>query len=210
VLFAPVGAQPLKPRGSTAAFDDRVAMTARAIAGEPGFAISLADAPQPGSLPNYTVDTLRNLRAELSPGSALFCLMGADSFVGLRRWRGGAEIPFVASLIVASRPGQHLDDLASALPDGLILEPEAEPEAAAAPGRQSSRLADPRIEMRTYLLRNSAGETAPFYVLPGLQVEISASAIRQQVRSTDVDRSSALDVLPTDVAAYIRAHGLYR
>src|SRR5947209_15565723 len=45
VLFAPVGAQPLKPAGSTAAFADRLAMTELAIAGEPGFEISLADAP---------------------------------------------------------------------------------------------------------------------------------------------------------------------
>src|ERR1700733_8002781 len=41
VLFAPVGAQPLKPQGSTASFDDRVQMTQLAIASEPGFEISL-------------------------------------------------------------------------------------------------------------------------------------------------------------------------
>src|SRR4051794_33636357 len=33
VLFAPVGAQPLKPQGSTAPFPDRVAMTELAIGG---------------------------------------------------------------------------------------------------------------------------------------------------------------------------------
>ena len=32
--------------------------------------------------------------------------MGADAFFGLRRWHRAAEIPFVAPLIVASRPGQ--------------------------------------------------------------------------------------------------------
>src|SRR5215469_14916173 len=45
VLFAPVGAQPLKPKGSTASFEDRLAMTELAIAGERGFEVSLADAP---------------------------------------------------------------------------------------------------------------------------------------------------------------------
>src|ERR1700690_766755 len=58
VLFAPVGVQPLKPDGSSASFEDRLAMTRLAIDGEPGFAISLADAPKspaPGSAqPNYT------------------------------------------------------------------------------------------------------------------------------------------------------------
>ena len=67
VLFAPVGAQPLKPHGSTAPFPDRLAMTELAIAGEPGFQVSLIDAPNPGSEPNYTLHTLRTLRRDL-PG----------------------------------------------------------------------------------------------------------------------------------------------
>src|SRR5215469_4855309 len=53
VLFAPVGAQPLKPEGATASFDDRVAMTRLAIAEEPRFEVSLADAPAPSGAPNY-------------------------------------------------------------------------------------------------------------------------------------------------------------
>src|SRR6202165_3196279 len=91
VLFAPVGAQPLKPNGSTAPFADRLAMTELAIVREPDFQISLADAPDAAGEPNYTLDTLRRLRGNLPPDGELFCLMGADSFIGLRKWRGGAE-----------------------------------------------------------------------------------------------------------------------
>ena len=86
VLFAPVGAQPLKPEGSTAPVPARVAMTELAIAGEPGFEISLLDAPGAAGKPNYTLETLRALRAGLPAGGCLFCLMGADSFASLRRW----------------------------------------------------------------------------------------------------------------------------
>jgi nicotinate-nucleotide adenylyltransferase len=111
VLFAPVGTQPLKPAGPTAGFDDRVAMTRLAIEGEAGFALSLVDAPRPDGVPNYTLDTLERLREELPAGSALYCLMGADSLAGLRKWHRGEEIPFSAPLIVASRPGQALDNL---------------------------------------------------------------------------------------------------
>src|ERR1019366_5402072 len=65
VLFAPVGAQPLKPEGSSASFEDRLAMTRLAIEGQPGFELSLADAPKPSDgrglkpnyTPNYTIDT---------------------------------------------------------------------------------------------------------------------------------------------------------
>ena len=121
VLFAPVGTQPLKPQGTVANFEDRLAMTRLAIASDPGFALSLADAPKSSGAPNYTLDSLLALRAQLPPENALFCLMGADSFTGFSRWHRAAEIPFVAPLIVASRPGQLLDDLDSALPQGLTL-----------------------------------------------------------------------------------------
>src|ERR1035441_7107189 len=84
VLFAPVGEQPLKSQGSTAAFAHRLAMTRLAIAGDPGFALSLADAPKPSGAPNYTFDTLTTLKSELPQGCALYFLMGADSLAGLR------------------------------------------------------------------------------------------------------------------------------
>ena len=72
VLFAPVGAQPLKPEGAAASFEDRLAMTRLAIAGESGFEISLADAPTASGAPNYTLETLRAVKAELGPGGTLF------------------------------------------------------------------------------------------------------------------------------------------
>jgi nicotinate-nucleotide adenylyltransferase len=204
VLFAPVGAQPLKPGGSTAPFSDRLAMTELAIAGEPGFEISLADAPSTGGRPNYTLDTLRQLRFRLPANSCLFCLMGADSFASLRHWRGAAEIPFAAWLVVASRPGQNLHDLACCLPQGLTLDPEL-PTARQDIGET--------VQLRSYRIRNPAGETAPFYLLPDLDVEISASNIRSQIRSQF--RSSAQEgahspSLPAAAADYIRRHGLYR
>lgn len=202
VLFAPVGAQPLKPRGSTAPFADRVAMTSLAISGEPGFEISLVDAPASDHRPNYTLETLAALRAALPPGGLLLCLMGADSFVSLGRWHGAAEIPFAASLIVASRPGQHLDDLARFLPRGLTLEP-------AAPGPDFPP-PSPAVELRSFLVRNPAGKVAPFHLLPNLDVKISASEIRKQVHSSVRDPIAARPLLPPAVAEYIRTHALYR
>jgi nicotinate-nucleotide adenylyltransferase len=199
VLFAPVGAQPLKPLGSTASFEERLSLTQLAIAEDPDFAVSLADAPKPGGAPNYTLETLEGLRAELPPGSALFCLMGADSFFGLRRWYRAAEIPFVAPLIVASRPGQPLEGLKTALPAGLSMEP-APVESRTVSG----------VEVRSYLLRNPAGQTTPFYVLPGLQVEISASEIRDLVRAAVGNHTACQHLLPDAVYEAIRAHGLYR
>jgi nicotinate-nucleotide adenylyltransferase len=220
VLFAPVGAQPLKPQGSTASFEDRLAMTRLAIAGEAGFAVSLVDAPKapkPSAAPNYTLDTLVKLRDELPTGGALFCLMGADSFLGLRRWHRAAEIPFVAPLIIASRPGQPLDDLRAALPLGLTMEPV--PTLVPTVPQSTEGVRASAIELRQYELRNPAGETAPLYLLPGLNVEISASQIRDLIRGRVLSAAQAFtpqarvrqsSVLPAAVLDYIRSHELYR
>lgn len=174
-------------------------MTRLAIAGEPGLLISEADAPSPAGTPNYSIDTLNALRAELPAGCLLFCLMGADSFFGLRSWHRAAEIPFAATLIVASRPGEgaggHLAGLRAALPAGLAME--------AAP--KEDRVVE-GIEVRGFMVSNESGNHVPFYLLPGLDVEISASEIRDQLRNA----AGARGLLPDAVAAYVQAHGLYR
>ncbi len=203
VLFAPVGAQPLKPAGSTASFEDRLAMTRLAIEGEPGFAVSLADAPRfdaRGDLaPNYTVDTLGRLRAALAPDSVLYCLIGADSFLSLRHWHRAAEVPFVAPLIVASRPGQALQGLKAALPPGVTL--QAAPEASRTCGH---------VEVRAFTLTSQSGARAPLYVLPGLDVEISATRIRAQIQNAARNPATERNLLPAAVCEYIARHSLYR
>jgi len=207
VLFAPVGTQPLKPVGSTASFDDRVAMTRLAIAGDAGVEGSLADAPKASGAPNYTVDTLTALKRELPPGCALYFLMGADSLAGLRRWHRAAEIPFIAPLIVASRPGQPLDDLRALLPAGLAMAEES-----------GSDVPDSDVEVRRYSLLGQTGDRTgqrtPLYLLPGLDVEISASRIRELARaelgSGAGIRAADGELLRDAVSIYIRSHGLYR
>jgi nicotinic acid mononucleotide adenylyltransferase len=64
--------------------------------------------------------------------------------------------------------------------------------------------------LRVFTLRNAAGATTPFYLLPGLHIEISASEIREQGNAA-IDRSCAgRKLLPDAVYDYIDAHGLYR
>lgn len=204
VLFAPVGAQPLKPQGPSASFADRVQMTRLAIADHSGFALSLLDAPRSSGAPNYTINTLLRLREDLASGGELFCLMGADSYLSLRHWHRAAEIPFVASLIVASRPGQPLDDLRSALPAGLAMGPCSHAELAGLARVTES------ADLRVFLLRNEAGSVAPMYWLPGLHVDISASQARRTIGDGPLQSPERDALLPASVAAYILAQGLYR
>jgi len=200
VLFAPVGMQPLKPSGSTAAFADRLAMTELAIQGQPNFSISLIDAPAAGKTRYYTIETLLALRDQISPGTSLYCLMGADSFRNLRSWHRGADVPFAAPLIVAARPGQPLEDLAADLPAGLALDRDCG-ETCAVGG----------VELRSLSIRNESGTRAPFFLLPNLHVDISASEIRRDMQARrDEQRSAAQNLLPASVREYIATHGLYR
>ncbi|MGD0910848.1 MAG: nicotinate (nicotinamide) nucleotide adenylyltransferase [Terracidiphilus sp.] len=202
VLFAPVGAQPLKSRGATASFEDRLAMTRLAIEGEPAFEISLADAPNATGEPNYSLETLERLRAELGPACKLFFLMGADSFLSLRNWHRAAEIPFVAPLIVASRPGQRLEGVKAALPAGLTIE--------AAPERDRTA---GNLEVRAYEVRNGAGGRAEFYLLPGLDCDISATEVRSRMRAQEQAAAGDANgerMVPEAVSEFVRAHKLYR
>jgi nicotinate-nucleotide adenylyltransferase len=204
VLFAPVGAQPLKEQGAQASFEDRVAMTRLAIAGEPGFALSLADAPSAAGTPNYSLETLRRVRAELESGLGaacrLFFLVGADALFGLRQWHRAAEVPFAAEMVVASRPGQAVDDqaLAAALPDGLRVARKAE----------GDEMRD-GVRVRGFRVGNGRGAIAELYLLPGVDERVSASEIRARAGAAK-DASALREWVPEAVAAYIWAHALYR
>jgi nicotinate-nucleotide adenylyltransferase len=193
VLFAPVGWQPLKQKGASASFADRVAMTRLAIAGEAGCELSLIDAPREAQgasagTPNYTAETLEQLRAEM-PGDALYLLMGADSLRTLKRWHRAEEIPFLAQLIVAARPGEQLEDVRTieeCMPAGISVEQDV---------------------AHAYLLRNTAGAESTLTLLPELSYEISATKIRAAMRRAG---GAERGVIPDAVLAYIREHGLYR
>jgi nicotinate-nucleotide adenylyltransferase len=201
VLFAPVGAQPLKIQnggeGATASYADRLAMTRLAIAGEPGFALSEADKPTASGIPNYTLETLEKLRRAM-PGCALFFLMGADSFLGLRQWHRAAELPFAAAMVVASRPGQRFEDVQAALPAGLTME-----------AAKDGDSVQGGVEVRAFTVRNEKGAGADLYLLPGLDVRVSASEIRERLGAASGD-AAMREWLPEAVAGYVRDHGLYR
>jgi nicotinate-nucleotide adenylyltransferase len=192
VLFAPVGLQPLKPTGPSASFEDRVAMTRLAIANQPGFEVSLADAPRSGSTtPNFTVDTLTALRESLPQETTLFLLLGADSFRTLHHWHRAAEVPFLANLIVASRPNENLSNLAASLPPDIALDPVHE---------------QALDQANRYRLINNAGEQSLLTILPNLHYDISATQLRNQVHG----KAGSKPLLDPAVLAYIHRRHLYQ
>jgi nicotinate-nucleotide adenylyltransferase len=189
VLFAPVGVQPLKRDRSHVSFDDRVAMTRLAIEHEPGLEISLIDAPRSNGRPNYTMDTLRALRASLAPGDQIFCLMGADSFLSISRWYSAADLLLACDFVVASRPGFDLSRLAAALPASVSV----------------GACDTPPPDGLVLCLRSAGRRESHLYLLPDLEELASASDIRAALEQ-GADPATVVD---SAVAAYIREHGLY-
>ena len=198
VLFAPVGSQPLKPLGSTANFEERCAMTKAAIGGHRGFELSLLDAPQPDGSPNYTADTLVRLQNSLPPDATVFCLMGADAFRLLRNWHRGAELPFMAELIVASRPGEDLPALAAELPAGIRFATNPQ-----------NILQSTDSDVVTLQIHNEDGRHGGIHLLPGLDHPVSATEIRQRLRQDPSGLKTLAPLIPESVSAYIHAHKLY-
>ena len=103
VLLVPAASQPLKSVGHGAPAEDRYAMVRLAARGRPHLEASDIEIRRPG--PSYTVDTLREVLAGLSPGSEVFLLLGADALADLPRWRDSGEIGRLAVVVGCSRPG---------------------------------------------------------------------------------------------------------
>jgi nicotinate-nucleotide adenylyltransferase len=123
ILFAPTAHQPLKPGGAAASFQDRLAMVSLLCELQPAdtaprFEPSPLDSPLPGGEPNYTVDTLARLRDTIPSAASIFVIVGADSFIDLRRWHSPDRLLTLAEWIVVSRPGFSLQQL-----DALALAP---------------------------------------------------------------------------------------
>ncbi len=194
VLLAPVGLQPLKRDRPQTSFEDRVAMTRLAIEGEPGFEISLVDAPHKDGRPNYTIDAVRTLRKTLASGDELFCLMGADSFLNIGKWYRAGDLLVACDFAVASRPGFDLGRIAGALPPTISV--------AACDGKHGDNLV---LFLRGPEPRSTTRHESRLYLLPDLREPASATGIRASVQR---GAASRMELEPA-VAAYIREHGLY-
>lgn len=112
LLFIPSHVPPHRD-APVAAARHRLAMVEHAIAGVPGFRIDSRELDRSG--PSYTVDTLRALRAEIGAERPLLLIMGLDAFAGLDTWHRWREIPALAHVVVARRPGSTMPEDAAYL-----------------------------------------------------------------------------------------------
>ncbi|RRD36770.1 nicotinate-nucleotide adenylyltransferase [Leucobacter sp. OH2974_COT-288] len=103
VIFVPTG-QPWQKSGVSDA-EHRYLMTVVATASNPRFTVSRVDIDRAG--PTYTVDTLRDLRAQY-PNDELFFITGADAIGQIMSWKDIDKVWDLAHFIGVSRPGHEL------------------------------------------------------------------------------------------------------
>ena len=107
VVFVPTGRPWQKSDRQVSAAEDRDLMTVIATASNPTFSVSRSDIERGGK--TYTIDTLRDLRAE-HPAADLFFITGADALSQIFSWRNAGELFSLAHFIGVTRPGHTLSD----------------------------------------------------------------------------------------------------
>ena len=119
VIFMVAGKPALKDFNSIASPDDRYWMCCLATADNPHFEVSRAEVDRIGT--TYTIDTLRELHAQLDREDELYFIMGADALRDMPLWKDAHLVGEYAHFIVTTRAGYDLSEgraaVAKRLPD---------------------------------------------------------------------------------------------
>lgn len=181
IRFIPVGNPPHRESPQVSALH-RSAMVQLAIADQPAFVLDDREVKRAAKC--FTVDTLRELRAESGESQPLCLLMGGDAFLQLHTWHEWEQILELAHIVVGYRPGFTLEKrIHSATP--------------ALRRHYQQRLCDVK-----FLSQHAFGGIAEL-AIPKL--EISATLIRSRV----AEKRTIRYLLPATVANYIYQHNLY-
>ena len=206
VLFAPAGRQPFKGKFPATDFLHRYTMTALATQADPRFIPSLLDAPHRDATDakplNFTVETLSHLRASLATEpepTALFTLLGADSWLDIGHWFQAPRLLALSDWFVAARPGFSLAGPQATLPPEVKVERGSSDNAATNYGSSSLPACD-------LTLHHADATATRVWFLPHLQEDISATELRAALDQGQPDP----ELLPAPVWNYIAKTEIYR
>lgn len=105
VIFVPTGRPWQKSGKDISDPEHRYLMTVVATAANPRFTVSRVDIDRPGQ--TYTIDTLRDLRAQY-PDDDLFFITGADALTNILTWKDYSDIFDLAHFVGVTRPGHDI------------------------------------------------------------------------------------------------------
>lgn len=176
VRFMPTGDPPHRdaPLADAAL---RLAMVRAAVADQSAFVVDDRETRREGL--SYSIDTLAGLRREY-PQRSLCLLLGMDAFLGLPTWHRWRELPDLAHIVVAHRPGWKAPTTG---PLGELM-----------------------VDRGTGGVRDLHSATAGrIYVHAVTQLEISSTELRDLI----VDGRDPRYLVPDSVRAMLRESGCY-
>lgn len=182
-VFVPAFHAPHKQRKQPTSAYDRYAMLCLATQEDADIRVSKIEIQMPER--PFSVETLSLIVTE-RPADEIFFVMGADSWMEITEWREWEKVLSLTNHIVVTRPGVEIgfshvtDDVRSRIVD---LRKEGE-KGTAGEGEKVSRI----------------------YVTDTVNVDVSATAIRQKIRESD---ASWRDDVPDEVAKYIEKYQIY-
>ena len=135
--------------------------------------------------PTYTTDTLAAWRERLGPEVSLSYLIGADQLVRLDTWHAWPRLFEYAHICAESRPGFEAKVASAAL---------------------QAEIARRRADVAT-LAQSAHGH---ILIDEALALDISATDIREHLRSRLVAQDPTSEHVPASVWHYIRQHHLYQ
>ncbi len=117
VIFVPAGQPWLKTDRLITPAKHRLEMLRLSLADKPYFKLSTMEIERAG--PSYTIDTIVELRAKLTPDDELFFILGQDNLAQLPQWREPSRLIQLCYLVAVPRPGSprpNLKTLETSLP----------------------------------------------------------------------------------------------
>lgn len=188
VLFIPADVAPHKRVRNVTPALHRYAMLALATQEESGFLVSTIELDAPER--PYTVETLSRMQETLGNDVQIFFIMGADSWMEITTWREWERVLALSNHIVVTRPGYEVG--------AAHVTPEIRERVVDLRGKNQEQAA----------LEIAEGDGMKIYITDAVNVDVSATGIREAVR--DGRDADWLKFVQPPVANYIRKYGLYK
>ena len=179
IRLMPAADPPHRPPPGASAVH-RAAMLDAAVNGEPGLQVDRRELSR--DTPSYSVDTLRDIRAQWGAGAPVALLIGADSLAALPQWKDWRTLFDLAHFVIAARPG--------AARDGRLPEP--------LPSFLQERWTDSVADLTSRPAGRVLALRTPLH-------QGSATAVRTLIAAGQPWRQ----LVPEAVADYIQRHDLY-
>jgi nicotinate-nucleotide adenylyltransferase len=186
-LFVPARVAPHKLDREVSQPLHRYAMLALATQTDARLVVSTCELDEPAL--RYTVDTLARFRSRSDSFADLFFVMGADQWLEITSWKEWERLVTLTNIIVVTRPGI---EFSSANVGEAIAE----------------RVVDLRRRTSECDLGKVEPESRKIFVSDVVMVDVSATQVRRAARENLKDELD--DLVPVEVANYIRKYRLYR